>query len=33
VAIAAGPDGRLSPDGLDAYRSTWRRALRAARGG
>jgi chromosome partitioning protein len=33
VAIAAGPDDRLSVDGLDAYRSAWRRALRAARGG
>jgi chromosome partitioning protein len=33
VAIAAGPDDRLSIDGLDSYRSTWRRALRAARGG
>jgi chromosome partitioning protein len=31
VTIAAGPDGRLSPDGLDAYRGVWRRALRAAR--
>jgi chromosome partitioning protein len=33
VAIAAGPDDRLSVDGLDAYRSAWRRALRAAREG
>jgi chromosome partitioning protein len=32
VAIAAGPDGWLSPDGLDAYRGVWRRALRAVRG-
>ena len=32
VSIAAGPDGPLSPDGLDAYRSVWRRAMRAARG-
>jgi chromosome partitioning protein len=32
VAIAAGPDDRLSIDGLDSYRSTWRRALRAIRG-
>ena len=32
VAIAAGPTGWLSPDGLDAYRDAWRRALRAARG-
>jgi chromosome partitioning protein len=31
VAIAAGPEGWLSADGLDAYRSVWRRALRAAR--
>jgi len=31
VAIASGPDGWLSDDGLDAYRSIWRRALRAAR--
>ncbi|MEY2420937.1 MAG: chromosome partitioning protein [Acidimicrobiaceae bacterium] len=31
VAIAAGPDGWLSLDGLDAYRGVWRRALRAAR--
>ena len=33
VAIAAGPDDRLSVDGLDAYRSAWRRALRASREG
>jgi chromosome partitioning protein len=33
VMIAAGPEGRLATDGLEAYRSTWRRALRAARGG
>lgn len=32
VAIAAGPETALSEDGLDAYRSVWRRALRAARG-
>jgi chromosome partitioning protein len=32
VSIASGPDAPLSPDGLDAYRSVWRRALRAARG-
>ncbi|MDZ7733939.1 MAG: ParA family protein [Acidimicrobiia bacterium] len=32
VAIAAGPEGWLSADGLDAYRSVWRRAQRAARG-
>ena len=31
VAIASGPDGWLSDDGLDAYRSIWRRALQAAR--
>jgi chromosome partitioning protein len=31
VAIAAGPDGWLSADGLDAYRGVWRRALRAVR--
>jgi chromosome partitioning protein len=31
VAIAAGPEGWLSPDGLDAYRGVWRRALRAVR--
>jgi chromosome partitioning protein len=30
VAIAAGPDGWLSIDGLEAYRSVWRRALRSA---
>jgi chromosome partitioning protein len=33
VSIASGPDAELSVDGLDAYRSVWRRALRAARGG
>lgn len=33
VAIAAGPDGWLSDDGLDAYRNIWRRALRASRSG
>jgi chromosome partitioning protein len=32
VAIAGGPMTWLSPDGLDAYRSVWRRASRAARG-
>ena len=32
VAIAAGPEGWLSPDGLDAYRKIWQRVLRAARG-
>ena len=31
VAIASGPEGWLSPDGLDAYRAVWRRALRATR--
>jgi len=30
VAIAAGPLGWLSFDGVDAYRSAWRRMLRAA---
>jgi chromosome partitioning protein len=33
VTIAAGPQAPLSPDGLDAYRGVWRRALRAAREG
>lgn len=32
VAIAAGPSGWLSPDGLDSYRRVWRRALRASHG-
>lgn len=31
VAIATGPDGWLSADGLDSYRGVWRRALRAVR--
>lgn len=31
VAIAAGPEAWLSEDGLEAYRSVWRRAQRAAR--
>jgi chromosome partitioning protein len=31
VAIAAGPVGWLSFDGIDAYRDAWRRVLRAAR--
>ena len=31
VAIAAGPESKLSFDGLDAYRGVWRRAIRAAR--
>jgi len=33
VAIAAGPEGWLSVDGLESYRKVWRRALRAAAGG
>ena len=32
VTIAAGPEGALAPDGIDAYRAVWRRALRATRG-
>jgi chromosome partitioning protein len=32
VGIASGPASWLSPDGVDSYRSVWRRALRAARG-
>ena len=31
VTIAAGPESRLAPDGLDAYRGVWRRASRLAR--
>ena len=31
VTIASGPEATLSPDGIDAYRAVWRRALRAAR--
>jgi chromosome partitioning protein len=31
VAIAAGPDGRLAYDGIEAYRGVWRRVLRAHR--
>ena len=31
VAIASGPVGWLAPDGLEAYRSAWRRVLRNAR--
>ncbi|MDQ1448380.1 MAG: chromosome partitioning protein [Actinomycetota bacterium] len=31
VTIATGPEGSLSPDGIDAYRSVWRRTLRAVR--
>jgi chromosome partitioning protein len=30
VAIASGPEGWLAPDGIDAYRSVWRRLLRSA---
>jgi chromosome partitioning protein len=29
VAIASGPEAYLSPDGLDSYRSVWRRAIRS----
>jgi chromosome partitioning protein len=32
VAIAAGPEGWLSAEGLNAYGDVWRRARRAARG-
>jgi chromosome partitioning protein len=32
VTIAAGPMGRLSEEGLDAYRTIWRRGVRAAGG-
>jgi chromosome partitioning protein len=31
VTIAAGPEAGLAPDGIDAYRTVWRRALRATR--
>ena len=31
VSIAAGPEAWLSEDGLEAYRSVWRRSLRGAR--
>jgi chromosome partitioning protein len=31
VSIATGPEGPLAADGMDAYRTVWRRALRAAR--
>jgi chromosome partitioning protein len=31
VSIAAGPETELAADGLDAYRTVWRRVLRAAR--
>jgi chromosome partitioning protein len=32
VSIAAGPEGWLAEDGLESYRSVWRRAQRAVRG-
>jgi chromosome partitioning protein len=32
VGIAAGPDGALAADGLEAYRTVWRRAQRSVRG-
>jgi chromosome partitioning protein len=32
VSIASGPESALSIDGLDTYRTVWRRVLRAARG-
>ena len=32
VAIASGPEAWLAPDGIDAYRPVWRRALRNSRG-
>jgi chromosome partitioning protein len=32
VAIAAGPDGWLSAEGLEAYGAVWRKGRRAARG-
>ena len=31
VDRAAGPEGALSPDGVESYRAVWRRVLRAAR--
>ena len=31
VAIASGPEGWLAPDGLEAYRTVWRRIQRASR--
>jgi len=31
VSIATGPEGTLASDGIDAYRTVWRRALRAVR--
>lgn len=33
VAIAAGPEGWLSPDGIESYKAVWRRAQRAVREG
>jgi chromosome partitioning protein len=33
VAIAAGPEAWLAPDGLESYRPVWRRVLRANRVG
>jgi chromosome partitioning protein len=33
VSIATGPEAPLSADGIDAYRTVWRRALRAVREG
>jgi len=32
VSIASGPESALASDGLDAYRTVWRRVLRATRG-
>jgi chromosome partitioning protein len=32
VAIAAGPDGWLSAEGLEAYGAVWRKGRRAVRG-
>jgi chromosome partitioning protein len=32
VSIASGPESELSYDGMESYRSVWRRLLRAARG-
>jgi chromosome partitioning protein len=29
VAIASGPEGWLAPDGIESYRSVWRRVLRS----
>jgi chromosome partitioning protein len=33
VTIASGPEDSLAPDGIEAYRAVWRRALRASREG